>query len=65
MAAGPLARILFVDDSPTVPKIMSLSPGAKGLEVVTASTGAEGVVSAGSAKPDLIVLDIHCRTPTG
>ena len=51
-------RILVVDDSAFILKILSIKLKAAGYEVLTAEDGAEAVSIARIQRPDLIVLDM-------
>lgn len=51
-------RILVIDDDPTLNSLIRQSFHAKGYEVITALTGAEGLKLAYRSHPDVIVLDI-------
>jgi len=50
--------ILIIDDDLLVLKAFKRWLEAKGRQVITASSGAEGLVKAKSNKPDVILLDI-------
>jgi len=52
------ARLLVVDDEPTILHLLSGSLRFAGYEVVTAASGTEAVRAAVSARPDLILLDV-------
>src|SRR5450759_1000382 len=52
------ARILAVDDSPTILEMIKAILEAGGYEVITASDGAEALETARAEKPDLILLDV-------
>ncbi len=52
------AKILAVDDEPSITKLVSATLMARGYEVITASSGREALVAAKAQKPALIVLDI-------
>lgn len=54
-----MAKIVIIDDSPTVLKVMSASLMAKGLFVKTAANGADGIAEARKEMPNAIILDIH------
>ncbi|MHB8837148.1 MAG: response regulator [Candidatus Methylomirabilia bacterium] len=60
-----MARLLMIDDSPTVLKIMSLSLMSNGYTVRTAATGAAGLALARQETPDLIILDINLPDISG
>lgn len=51
-------RILVVDDSPTVCKIVSLTLQKAGYRVLTASDGVEAMSVIAEGRPDLVLLDI-------
>lgn len=53
-----MARILIIDDEPQIVKFLGISLGSQGYDVVSASTGHDGIAQAGLAQPDLIVLDL-------
>jgi two-component system, OmpR family, response regulator len=52
------ARLLVVDDEPTILELMSGSLRFAGFDVVTATTGADALAVAASSRPDLILLDV-------
>ena len=52
------ARILAVDDSPTILEMLKAILVGSGYEVLTASDGAEALDVARSEQPDLILLDV-------
>jgi DNA-binding response OmpR family regulator len=52
------ARILAVDDSPTILAMLEEILVSAGYEVLTAEDGAEALESARSERPDLILLDV-------
>ncbi|MEO8506522.1 MAG: response regulator [Betaproteobacteria bacterium] len=51
-------RILVVDDIPQNVKLLADLLGVKGYDVVTASSGEEGLAKVASEHPDLILLDV-------
>lgn len=53
-----MARILIVDDSATEVRQLGQMLERHGHEVMAASTGREGVDLAGSAQPDLVLMDV-------
>jgi chemotaxis response regulator CheB len=63
MAVAPSVRILIVDDSVVVRKVLSLMlVDEPCLEVVgVASNGKIGLRQVESLKPDLVILDYDCR----
>ena len=52
------ARILAVDDSPTILEMIKAILIAGGYDVITASDGSEALDVARAEKPDLILLDV-------
>jgi twitching motility two-component system response regulator PilG len=52
-------RILIVDDSPTVCKIVSITLKKRGFKVSTAADGVEAMAMISADRPDLILLDIN------
>jgi two-component system alkaline phosphatase synthesis response regulator PhoP len=54
----PQAKILVIDDEPSILKLVSAYLSPDGYEVYTAATGTEGLKTARTIKPDLIVLDL-------
>lgn len=52
------ARILAVDDSPTILAMLEEILVSAGYEVLTAEDGAEALESARNERPDLILLDV-------
>jgi two-component system, OmpR family, KDP operon response regulator KdpE len=53
-----MAKVLVVDDDPSLLKAMRIGLTARGDEVVTAHTGAEAVSQVALAGPDLVILDL-------
>jgi two-component system, OmpR family, alkaline phosphatase synthesis response regulator PhoP len=53
-----VAKILVIDDEPSILKLVTAYLNPEGYEVFIAATGNEGLKSARSIKPDLIVLDL-------
>ncbi|NLU82283.1 response regulator transcription factor [Rhodococcus sp. HNM0569] len=56
--SAPEARILVVDDEPTIIELLSVSLRFQGFEVATASSGAEGLDVARKFRPDALILDV-------
>jgi two-component system OmpR family response regulator len=58
--AGPCgeARLLVVEDEPTILELLSGSLRFAGFEVLTAVSGAEALRLAAASRPDLILLDV-------
>ena len=53
-----MPKILIVEDEPEVLRVLSDMLKQEKFEIIEAKNGAEGLESAVSAKPDLILLDI-------
>lgn len=53
-----MPRVLVVDDSLSVRKMVERALETKGLEVVAATSGADAMERLGSAMPDLVVCDV-------
>ncbi len=53
-----MARVLVVDDSLSVRKMVERALEMKGFDVLSASSGAEAMERIGSAMPDLVVCDV-------
>jgi two-component system OmpR family response regulator len=57
--AGRLeARLLVVEDEPTILELLSGSLRFAGFDVLTAASGREALRLAGASRPDLILLDV-------
>ena len=54
----PEARLLVVDDEPSIVELLSASLRFAGFEVETAAGGLEAVEAARTFRPDLLVLDV-------
>lgn len=54
---APLRRILVVDDSPTIRRVVSQVLRQAGYDVATADDADAGLIEARAVKPDLILLD--------
>ena len=52
------ARILLVDDEPSIIKMVSKRLGVEGYEVLVAMDGQEGLDKAQAERPDLVILDL-------
>jgi CheY-like chemotaxis protein len=52
------AKILIVDDEPSIVKLVTASLASGGYEIFTAFDGKEAIVQAKLHKPDLILLDV-------
>jgi two-component system OmpR family response regulator len=57
-AAGDEARLLVVEDEPTILELLSGSLRFAGFDVVTASSGSGALRAAVACRPDLILLDV-------
>src|SRR5512138_706157 len=53
-----MAKILVVDDEPSITNLVSAYLKQEGFEVYTAADGNAGLKSARAFKPDLIILDV-------
>lgn len=56
--ATPLAHILVVDDEPSITDLLGTALRYMGYRVTTARNGFEALEAAGTASPDIIVLDV-------
>ncbi len=54
----PEARLLVVDDEPSILELLSVSLRFAGFEVVTATNGADALNQVRQVQPDLLVLDV-------
>lgn len=52
------ARLLVVDDEPTIVELLSMSLRYAGFEVATATTGREAIDATHAFRPDLVLLDV-------
>ncbi|HEY7132560.1 MAG TPA: response regulator transcription factor [Candidatus Limnocylindrales bacterium] len=57
-ASTPAARILVVEDDPSIREVTAIGLGAAGFEVVTAADGVEGLERFRNEPVDLVLLDI-------
>ena len=57
-SANGRARLLVVDDEPTILELLSGSLRFAGFDVVTATSGAEALRVSAAVRPDLILLDV-------
>ncbi len=53
-----MAKILIIDDEPSITNLVTAYLKPEGYQVFTASDGPSGLKAAHSVKPDLIILDI-------
>lgn len=51
-------KILVVDDEPAIQRLLSVTLGNRGYEVLTADNGTEALALAEAEHPDLICLDV-------
>lgn len=54
----PTAKILLIDDEPSIHKVVSAYLKAEGYEFQSAMDGPTGLAAARSFKPDIIILDV-------
>ena len=54
-----IARVVIIDDEPSLIKFVSQNLRARGYDVADASNGLEGVERVKEYKPDLVILDIN------
>lgn len=52
------ARILLIDDEPSIHTVVSAYLEAEGYEYLSAMDGPSGLIAARSSKPDIIILDV-------
>jgi CheY-like chemotaxis protein len=55
---GRMARVLVIDDEPTVGLILRMALGVKGHETIVSGDGRKGIEMARAVHPDVIVLDL-------
>ena len=60
-----MSTILVVEDNPRIAAALALRLRVAGYEVLTALDGRQGILSAVSRKPDLIISDIWMPEPIG
>jgi twitching motility two-component system response regulator PilH len=53
-----MKKIMVVDDSPTMRKMMSDTLDGKGYQIITATDGEEALQKAAKELPDLVLLDV-------
>jgi CheY-like chemotaxis protein len=58
-------KLLLADDSPTVQKVISLTFGDEGFEVVTVGDGAKALAALEADPPDVLLADVHMPGPNG
>src|SRR6266571_3152742 len=64
-AAGSEARVLVVDDEPSITDLVGMALRYEGFTVATAASGREAISRAEQFRPDLIVLDVLLPDLTG
>ncbi len=57
-------RVLVVDDDPTLRRTLRINLRARGYEVEEVGTAHDALTTVADAPPDLVVLDLGCRTST-
>ncbi|NAZ84040.1 response regulator [Kineococcus sp. R8] len=57
-ASPPEARLLVVDDEPSIRELLATSLRFAGFEVTSAANGADALKLAEEVRPDLVVLDV-------
>ncbi|MGF1503833.1 MAG: response regulator transcription factor [Anaerolineae bacterium] len=53
-----MAKLLLIDDDPTILEMFKLALSKAGFEVITAKDGDEGLAAFAEQKPDVCVVDI-------
>ncbi len=53
-----MAKILVVDDSPTEVHVLQTMLEKNGHEVIVASSGEDGIITAKETQPDLVLMDV-------
>jgi two-component system, OmpR family, KDP operon response regulator KdpE len=51
-------RVLVVDDEPQIRRALSLNLGARGYEVLEATTGEAALATVTTERPDIVLLDL-------
>lgn len=65
MSPNGKKRILIVDDEPQIGKIFGLKLKLAGFEVMTTTSGSDGIEIIRNNKPDIVLLDILMPGITG
>ena len=58
-------KLLLADDSLTIQKVISLTFGDEGLEVIAVGSGADALAQLALAAPDIVLADVHMPGPDG
>ena len=58
MTMAPVARILLIDDDPTLAELLDIALSGQGYEISGALTSDDGLRSITTSRPDLVLLDI-------
>ena len=58
-------RVVIIEDEPDVSRLLQFNLRGAGFDVVTAETGAEGVVKVEATQPDVVVLDLMLPDTSG
>jgi two-component system KDP operon response regulator KdpE len=53
-----MSRILIVDDDPQLLRALRINLTARGYQVMTATTGADGLAAASRNRPDVVIVDL-------
>lgn len=59
-----MAKILIIDDDPDIQTAVRLTLESDGHQVVSASSGKEGLQKVKAERPDMLVLDVMMETHT-
>jgi two-component system KDP operon response regulator KdpE len=54
-----IMRVLVIDDEPRIRRLLIISLGSKGIEVLESATGYEAIQNIASFKPDVVLLDLN------
>lgn len=56
--SNPNPIIVVIEDDPPIRRFLRTALGTHGFEIFEAATGKQGIIEAGTRKPDLIILDL-------
>ena len=59
------ARLLLADDSLTIQRVVNLTFADEGMEVITVGDGDAAIQEIASARPDIVLADVHMPGPSG